>query len=93
MVENTQLPNSYNQFVNNTPIQSKPTKHLFKPKTPVAHNLIKNYNNLAEEPPAKRIRNDECELKTDEVNLNNDMSIIQNIFEGINEEDIFNEFC
>lgn len=90
--ENIQLSNSNNQTVKNTPIQSTSIKNVFKPKTPLAHNLLKNYN-AAEEPPTKRIRNEECELKTDEVYSNNEMSIIQNIFEGINEEDIFNDFC
>jgi len=45
------------------------------------------------EPPAKRLKNEEYKSKTEEKYTNNEISIIENIFEGINEEELFNDFC
>lgn len=79
---------------NNTSNQLTPIKNLFKPKTPVAQKLFKNYsNNLLEEPPAKRTKNEQFITNTESNDSKNEMSIIQNIFDGINEDEMFNDFC
>lgn len=93
--ENSQLSNytSHTSTVNINPIESTPVKSFFKLKTPVSHNFLNNSWNLPEEPPAKRIRNEESKLKNEENCLNNEISIIQNIFEGIDEDEMFNDFC
>lgn len=78
---------------NNTPVRSTHVKSLFKPKISVV-NLIKNVScNVPEEPPTKRIRNEKCISKFEENDVNNEMSIIQNMFEGINEDEMFDDFC
>lgn len=91
----SQVSNTNNyQTANNTPVQSTPQKSLFKPKTPVAHSLFRvNSCHLPEEPPTKRIRNEECNLKIKDTDTNNEMSLIQNMFEGIDEDEMFNDFC
>jgi len=86
---------SNSQITNNTPDQSTPAiKSFFKPKTPIAHNLFKRIPTISssfpEEPPTKRTRN---ELKIEDQCSNNEVSIIQNIFEGIDEDEMFNDFC
>jgi len=85
---------SNSQITNNTPGKSTPVKSCFKPKTPIAHNLFKRIpavsSGFPEEPPTKRTRN---ELKTEDQYSNNEVSIIQNIFEGIDEDEMFNDFC
>lgn len=90
----SQPSNANYQITNNTHGQSTPVKILFKPKTSIAHNLFKSVptvsNNFPEEPPTKRTRN---EFKTEDQYSNNDTSIIQNIFEGIDEDEMFNDFC
>jgi len=82
------------QITNNTPGQSSPVKSFFKPKTPIAHKLFKSVptvsSSFPEEPPTKRTRN---EFKPEDQYSNNEISIIQNIFEGIDEDEIFNDFC
>ncbi|XP_060835049.1 uncharacterized protein LOC132918014 [Rhopalosiphum padi] len=95
LTDHSSLPSNANyQITNNTPGQSTTIKKVFKPKTPVVHNLFKNVpsvsSNFPEEPPTKRIRN---ELKNEDQCSNNDISIIQNIFEGIDEDEMFNDFC
>lgn len=81
------------QSTNNSLAQSTPIKGFFKPKTPIAHNLFQNSpNNLSEEPPTKRLRNEELDLKAKDSTLINEMSIVQNIFEGIDEDEMFNDF-
>jgi len=86
--QNSQLSNAnYYPTINKAPDTSTPVKSIFKLKTAVAHNLLRNNTwNSPDEPPAKRIRNEE-------KNLNNDLSIIQNIFEGIDGDEMFDEFC
>lgn len=92
--QNSQLSNGNYQTTNTIPVQTTLVKNVFIPKTPVARDLIKNYScNTSEEPPAKRIKNEECKLKTIENYSNNENSIIENIFEGIDEEEMFNDFC
>lgn len=94
--QHSQLSNANNsQIATNTPARSTPVKSLFSPKTPVAHTLFQVEScNLPEQPPTKRIRNEECiSFKTEKNVPNNEMSIIQNIFEGIDEEEMFNDFC
>ncbi|VVC37010.1 Hypothetical protein CINCED_3A001216 [Cinara cedri] len=93
--QNSQPSNLDYQTTKNVPLQTTPVKNIFVPKAPVAHNLIKNYscNKLFEEPPAKRIRNDEYEFKNIDNYSHNERSIIENIFEGIDEEEMFNDFC
>lgn len=91
--QNSQLSNGNYQLTNNIPVQTTAVKNVFIPKTPVAHDLIKNYCNTSEEPPAKRLKNEESKLKTVENYSNNEKSIIENIFEGIDEEEMFNDFC
>lgn len=88
--ENCQLSNT--QSVNNSTAQSTPIKNIFKPKISIAHNLLKKYS-VAEEPPAKRIKDDDCELDTAKIDSNNEIFIIQNTFEGIDQDEIFNDFC
>lgn len=84
---NSQQSNTDYQINNNTSDTSTHIKSFFKLKTPVAHNLLENNLwNSPGEPPAKRIRNEENDS-------NSDLSIIQNIFEGINEDEMFNDFC
>jgi hypothetical protein len=78
----------------NTSNQWTPIKNVFKPKTPVAQKLFKNHsNNLLEEPPAKRTKKEQFIINTESNNSKNEMSIIQNIFDGINEDEMFNDFC
>lgn len=92
--QNSQLSNLNYQTTNNIPVQTTPVKNVFIPKTPVANNLMKNYScKTLEEPPTKRIRNEECKLRIVENYSNNEMSIIENIFEGVDEEELFNDFC
>lgn len=81
--------------MNLTPVRSSLVNNsFFKPKTPVAHILLKNDSrDLIEEPPIKRLRNEENKFKTEEKYTNIEKSIIENIFEGIDEEDMFNDFC
>jgi len=90
----SQPSNANYQITNNTPGQSTPVKSFFKPKTPVAHNLFKSVSTVSssfpEEPPTKRTRN---EFKPENQYSNNEISIIQNIFEGIDEDEMFNDFC
>lgn len=84
------------QLSNVIPAQSTPVKSVFKLKSSIASNLLKINSscNISEEPPFKRIRNEEELLvKTEENVLNHEMSIIQNIFEGIDEDEMFNDFC
>ncbi|CAI6348402.1 unnamed protein product [Macrosiphum euphorbiae] len=82
------------QITNNIPGQSSPVKSFFKPKTPIAHKLFKSVptvsSSFPEEPPTKRTRN---EFKPEDQYSNNEISIIQNIFEGIDEDEMFNDFC
>jgi len=80
----SQPSNTNYQITNNTPGQSTPVQHFFKPKTSVVHNLFKSDSNNFPEPPTKRTKNEYS---------NNEISIIQNIFEGIDEEEMFNDFC
>jgi len=91
----TQPSNANYQITKYSPDKSTPVKSFFKPKTPIAHNLFKNVptvsRNFPEEPPTKRIRN-EFETNEDQYS-NNEISIIQNIFEGIDEDEMFNDFC
>lgn len=83
-----------NQTATNTPARSILVKNVFTPKTPVAHTLFRvDSCSLKEEPPSKRIRNEEGNFKTEKNCSNNEMSIIQNIFEGIDEDEMFNDFC
>lgn len=83
---------NYNTTPKETIAQSTPVKEFFKPKTAIAHNLLSNDSkNLSEEPPTKRKRNEECNLKANEQN-SNEISIIQNIFEGIDENEMFDDF-
>lgn len=83
-----------NQSATNTPTRSIPVKNVFTPKTAVAHTLFQvDSCNLTEEPPSKRIRNEESNFKTEKNNSNNEMSIVQNMFEGIDEDEMFNDFC
>jgi len=86
----SQPSNANYQITNNTLAKSTPVKSFFKPKTSIAHNLFKNVptvsSNFSEEPPTKRTKN---EFKTED----NEISIIQNIFEGIDEDEMFNDFC
>jgi len=89
--QNSQISNTNYQKINITP--DKLTKSLFKPKTPLAQHLFKNDSFNLMEPPAKRLKNEECKSKTEEKYTNNEISIIENIFEGINEEELFNDFC
>lgn len=93
--QNSQLSNiDNNPTAINTPARSIPIKNVFTPKTPVAHTLFQvNSCNLTGEPPSKRIKNDENNFKTEKNDSNNEMSIIQNIFEGIDEDEMFNDFC
>lgn len=90
----SQPSNANYQITNNTPGQSTPVQSFFKPKTPVAHNLFKCVptvsSSFPEEPPTKRTKN---EYKPENQYLNNEISIIQNIFEGIDEDEMFNDFC
>lgn len=90
----SQPSNANYQITNNTPGQSTPVKSVFKPKTPIAHNLFKSIptvsSSFPEEPPTKRTRN---EFKPEDQYSNNEISIIQNIFEGIDEDEMFNDFC
>ncbi|KAL4096760.1 hypothetical protein QTP88_021651 [Uroleucon formosanum] len=90
----SQPSNANYQIANNTPGQSTTVKSFFKPKTPVAHNLFKCVptvsSSFPEEPPTKRTKN---EFKPENQYLNNEISIIQNIFEGIDEDEMFNDFC
>lgn len=76
------------------PVQSTPVKSVFKLKSSVASSLLKiNNSYISEEPPVKRIRNEEkIQVKTEEKDSNNEMSIFQNIFEGIDEDEMFNDF-
>lgn len=91
---NSQQLNTDYQTPNNTSSQSTPIKNLFKPKTPVAQKLFKNYSrNLSEEPPAKRTRNEQLISNTESNDSKNEMSIILNVFDGINEDEMFNDFC
>lgn len=93
--ENSQLSNytSHMSTVNINPAKSTPIKSFFKLKTPVSQNFLNNSWNLSDEPPTKRIRNEECKLKNEENYSNNEISIIQNTFEGIDEDEMFNDFC
>lgn len=72
---------------------STPVKSLFKLNVPVSHQFFNNSWNVPEEPPAKRTRHEERTLKNEEKYSNNEMSIIQNIFEGIDEDEMFSDFC
>jgi len=85
--QNSQLSNTSHQTINNTSSTTRTfVKSFFRPKTPVAHKLLQtNTRNSSEEPPVKRIRNEE-------EYSNNDQSIIRNIFEGIDEDELFNDF-
>lgn len=86
----TQPSNANHQNTNDTPSQSTPVKSFFKPKTSVVQNLFKSHSsNFPEEPPTKRTRN---ESKTEDQYSNNEMTIIQNMFEGIDENEMFNDF-
>lgn len=91
--ENSQPSNSTTHTVNINPAETTSVKSFFKLKVPVSHNFLNNSRNLSEEPPAKRIKNKECKFKNEENCSNNEISIIQNIFEGINEDEMFNDFC
>lgn len=94
LCQSSQLSDIDYQTNDLTPVQSMPINRCFKPKTPIAHNLFKNNSsNLLEEPPAKRLRNEESDLKTQENYSIHEMSMIENIFEGINEDEIFSDFC
>jgi len=92
--QSSQPSNADYQITNTTPSQSTPVKSFFKPKIPIAHNLFKSVptvsSSFPEEPPAKRMRN---EFKPEDQYSNNEISIIQNIFEGIDEDEMFNDFC
>lgn len=94
LTEHSSQASISNFQITNTPGQSIPVKSFFKPKTPIAHNLFKRIptvsSSFREEPPTKRTRN---ELKTEDQYSNNEVSIIQNIFEGIDEDEMFNDFC
>jgi len=80
--------------LNLTPVHLASVNSSFKPKTPVAHILFKNdSSDSIEEPPFKRLKNEESKLKTEEKYSNNELSIIEDIFEGINEDEMFNDFC
>jgi len=90
----SQPSNANYQIKNNTPDKSTPVKKFFKPKTPIAYNFLKNVptvsSNFPEEPPTKRTRN---EFQIEDQYSNNEISIIQNIFEGIDEDEMFKDFC
>jgi len=95
LTDHSSQPSNANcQITNNTHGQSTAVKSFFKPKTPIAHNLFKNVptvsSNFSEEPPTKRTKN---EFKTEDQYSNNETSIIKNIFEGIDEDEMFNDFC
>lgn len=92
--QSSQQSNTNSWVSKTTPVQSTPVKSFFKPKTPIAQNLFKigSYDSL-EEPPTKRLRNEECKSRTEQIYSNNEMSIIENLFEGINEDEIFSDFC
>jgi len=95
LTDHSPLPPKVNcQIKNNTPGQLTPVKSVFTPRTSVVHNLFKSVpsvsSNFPEEPPTKRTRN---ESKTEDQCSDNEISIIQNIFEGIDENEMFNDFC
>lgn len=84
-----QTPNN-----SNTSNRLSPIKNPFKPKIPVAQKLFQNNScSLSEEPPAKRTRNEQFISNTEPKHSKNEMSIIQNIFDGIDEDEMFNDFC
>lgn len=92
--QNTRISNVNDQTVNNhTPARSTHVKSVFKPKTPIANNLMKNFSrNVPEEPPTKRVRHEECKSKCEEKDVDNEKFIIQDMFEGINEDEMFDDF-
>lgn len=91
--QNSELLNSTSHIVKNNAAESTPVKSIFKLNVPVSQKFFNNSWNVPEEPPAKRTRREECKLKSEENYSNNEMSIIQNIFEGIDEDEMFNDFC
>jgi len=95
LTDHSTIPSNANcQIKNNTPGQLTPAKSIFTPRTSVVHNLFKSVpsipSNFPEEPPTKRTRN---EPKAKDQYSDNEISIIQNIFEGIDENEMFNDFC
>ncbi|CAH1724770.1 unnamed protein product [Aphis gossypii] len=95
LTDHSPLPSNVNcQIKNNTPGQLTPAKSVFTPRTSVVHNLFKSVpsisSDFSEEPPTKRTKN---ESKTEDQCSDNEISIIQNIFEGIDENEMFNDFC
>ncbi|XP_050424911.1 uncharacterized protein LOC126836013 [Adelges cooleyi] len=74
-------------------IPNDSSKGFFKPKIPMAQHLLQsNPCSVPEEPPAKKIRNECDDYKTDEKNVNNEVSVIQSIFEEMSDDALFDDF-